>query len=104
MYKDLISYSLAQWVTHEQLATIADKVWTDWMSGQEWCVGREINTDNDGGYTDIVYWMSKDAADKAQEAMWNNPHAEAWYACYDMSSISSKGLTAQTTFKPDQHC
>ena len=98
MYKDLITYNLATWVTIEQLKELSQKVWTDRMSLQEGCVWREINSDAQDTYTDIVYWMSKEHAEKANKTMDTNPHAQAWMACYDMDSIKSTWLTAQATY------
>ena len=93
MYKDIISYTLAEWVTVEQLAAVAKKVLDDWMSKQEGFLGREINQDTDRQFVDIVSRASKDAADKANETMTDIPHAEQRYACYDMATISSSWVT-----------
>lgn len=98
MYKDLISYSLAAWVTQERLLKVAKEVWDSWMSKQAWCIKREIHTDADGQYTDIVYRESKEDAEKSNEDMANLPNADAWYACYDMATITSKWLTTQASF------
>ena len=93
MYKDLISYKLADGVSKEKLLTIANKIIESWMSKQEGFVKWEIHQDADtNGYTDIVYWENVEAAKKAEKDMGNIPNADAWYGCYKEGSISAKHL------------
>ena len=101
MYKDVISYRLAENVSEERLLDVADELLKNWMSKQEGFIKWEIHTDNDGGYTDIVYWESKDAAKKAEADMVNIPNAGDWFSCYEEGSISSRNLNQVATFNKD---
>ncbi len=98
MYKDLITYKLADEITHEHLLEVAQKVRDSRMSKQDWCLWREITTDSDGEFHDIVTWNSKEDAEKANTDMPNADHAQEWFACYDMSSIKSSGVTQKASF------
>ena len=93
MYKDLISYELADGVSKEKLLTIANKILESWMSKQEGFVKWEIHQDVDtDGYTDIVYWENVEAAKNAEKVMGNIPNVHEWYGCYKEGSISAKHL------------
>jgi len=93
MYKDLISYELADGVSKEKLLTIANKILESWMSKQEGFVKWEIHQDVDtDGYADIVYWENVEAAKKAEKDMGNIPNAHEWYGCFKEGSISAKHL------------
>ena len=98
MYKDVISYKLAESVSEDHLLRIAGDVLENWMSKQSGFVKWEIHRDSDGDYTDIVYWDSKDDAEKAQADMVNIPNAGDWFSCYEEGSISSKNLYQVATF------
>lgn len=98
MYKDVINYKLAEWVTPEHLYAVAQKVYDDWMIKQEWFIKREIHTDEDGEYFDLVYRASKEAMEKSNEAMADMPHSDERFWCYDMISINSKGISVQKSF------
>jgi len=98
MYKDVINYKLAEWVTQEHLMKVAKEVYDSWMSQQKWFVSRDIHTDEDGEYFDIVTRDSKASADKSNADMANVPHADARFGCYEMTSINSKGITVQGSF------
>ena len=89
MYKDIISYKLAKNVSEEHLLNIASNIVKNWMSKQLGFIKWEIHTNNDGGYTDVVYWKSKDDAKQAEANMINIPNANDWYSCYEKDSISS---------------
>ncbi len=97
MYKDLISYELADGVTEAQLHEVANNVYADWMKNQQGILGWEINKNSDGSYTDIVSWESKADAALSNDDMKNNSHSAAWMACYKMETIKSVNLTS--TFK-----
>ena len=99
MYKDVISYKLAEKISEDRLLEVAEAVLESWMSKQEGFVKWEIHRNSDGDYTDIVYWNSKDAADKAQADMVNIPNAGDWFSCYEEGSISSKNLYHVATFE-----
>ena len=66
MYKDIISYELAENTTQEQLLQIAKRIVNEWMKKQPGFMKWEIHTDNDGRYTDIVYWRSQEDAKKSR--------------------------------------
>ena len=76
MYKDIISYRLAKNVSEEHLLDVASDVFRNWMSKQTGLIGWEIHRSDDGGYTDIVYWESKDDAKEAEADMMNIPNAK----------------------------
>lgn len=98
MYKDLISYKLAENISEDHLLKIASDVLEDWMNKQPGFIKWEIHREGDGDYTDIVYWESDDAARKAEADMVNIPNAGDWFACYEEGSISSKHLYHVATF------
>ena len=98
MYKDLITYELAEKITEDYLISIAKQIINDWMKKQTGFISWEINTNSDGSYTDIVSWDSKEDAKKAEQEMANIPNAMDWFACYKEGSISSKNLTQVALF------
>lgn len=98
MYKDIISYELAEGITQEHLLKVAQQIVNDWMKKQPGFIKWEITMDKDGNYTDIVYWESKEAAKNAEKEMVNIPNAGDWFACYKQGTISSKNLTTVAEF------
>lgn len=98
MYKDIISYELAENVTEEHLMNVARKVYDDWMKEQPGFVKWQIHRGKDGSYTDIVYWMDEEDAKEAEKTMAGMPHSAEWYACYKPGSISSKNLHEMAEF------
>ena len=99
MYKDVISYKLAENTSEDRLLEVAGNVLENWMSKQAGFVRWEIYREGDGSYTDIVYWDSRDAAKRAEADMVNVPDASDWFSCYEEGSISSKNLYHVATFK-----
>lgn len=98
MYKDIITYELADNVTQAHLLKVAKQVVDKWMKKQAGFIKWEINTNNTGSYTDIVYWKSKEAAKTAEKEMANIPNAADWFACYKEGTISSKNLARIAEF------
>jgi len=98
MYKDIISYELADNTSKEHLIKIAKKIVTNWMINQPGFIKWEIHTNSDGGFSDIVYWKSKQDAKNAEKEMVNIPNIADWFACYKEGSISSKNLTSVIEF------
>lgn len=99
MYKDIISYRLAEGVTEKQLLEVAQTIIESWMSKQPGFIKWEIHASvNDEEYTDIVYWDSKEDAKKAETDMVNIPNAGEWYACYEQGSILSKNIELVSIF------
>lgn len=98
MYKDIITYELAENVTKEQLLKVAGQIVKDWMKKQPGFISWEINTNSNGSYTDIVSWESKEAAKASEKDMVNIPNAGDWYACYKQGSISSQNLSSLAVF------
>jgi len=98
MYKDIISYELADNITKEHLLKVAQQVFTDWMKNQKGFIKWEIHTDKEGNFTDIVYWQSKEDADLSTKDMANIPNAGDWYGCYKEGSIKSKNLSVVGSF------
>lgn len=98
MYKDVISYELAENVSQEHLIKVASQIVTDWMKNLTGFVKWEIHANADGSFTDLVYWESEQAAKNAEKEMVNIPNAGEWYACYKEGSITSKKLTLVAVF------
>lgn len=98
MYKDIITYELAENVTTEHLMDVAKKIVTDWMAHQEGFVKWEIHTNKNGSYTDIVYWQSEENAKLAEKSMATMPHAGDWFACYKEGSITSQNISKLASF------
>ena len=98
MFKDLITYELAEGITFDHLKTVAEKVHKDWMKNQQGFLGWEINENQNGSYTDIVSWESKAHADASNEKMANMPHGAEWMACYKMETISAVKLLSKAHF------
>jgi hypothetical protein len=92
MYKDIITYELAKDVSEEQLLTVAKKIVNSWMKNQKGFIKWEIHANNEGRYTDIVYWETAEDAKLAEKEMLTIPDAGEWYGCYKEGSISSKNL------------
>lgn len=92
MYKDIISYELADDVSTDHLFKIAKQIVNDWMRKQHGFVKWEIHENKSGGFTDIVYWKSEQDAKNSEKDMVNIPNAADWFACYKSSSVSSKKL------------
>ena len=98
MYKDIINYELADDCTKERLIEVGGQIVNDWMKKQPGFIKWEINQNNDGSFTDLVSWESKEAAKNAEKEMANIPNAPEWFACYKPGTISSTNLTLVTEF------
>jgi len=98
MYKDLISYELAENITKEHLLKVAQQVYNGWMKNQSGFIKWEICQTPEGGFTDVVHWESKEAADKATNEMANIPNGGDWFACYKEGTISSQKLSVFAEF------
>ncbi len=98
MYKDIISYELAEGKSQDDLLKVAGQIVNDWMKKQPGFIKWEINTNADGSYTDVVYWESKEAAKEAEKEMMNIPNAAEWFGCYKQGSITSKNLSLVAEF------
>ena len=98
MYKDIISYELAENITKEHLISVAKKVVNDWMKKQSGFIKWEITEHTNGSLIDIVYWETKEAAKEAEKEMVNIPNSSEWFGCYKQGSISSKNVTTVAEF------
>lgn len=98
MYKDLISYELADGVSEEQLLTIAGRIITEWMRDLKGFIAWEIHK-TDSGYTDVVYWETKEDAHNAEKKMAEIPNASEWYGCYKEGSIIGTKLVLLKRFE-----
>lgn len=98
MYKDIISYELAENVTKAHLINIAEKVVNNWMKKQAGFIKWEITENKDGSLVDIVYWKTKEDAKNAEKEMVNIPNANEWFGCYKQGSISSENLITIAEF------
>ena len=98
MYKDIITYELAENITIDDLKAIAKQIVNDWMKNQIGFISWEINTNSKGGYTDIVSWKSEKAAKLAEKEMVNITNAAAWYACYKEGTIKSINVASVAVY------
>lgn len=98
MYKDIISYALADGVTKEHLLKVAEEVVNGWMKKQSGFIKWEINSDKEGAFVDLVFWESKEAAKLAEKEMVNIPNASEWFGCYKQGSISSRNIDLIASF------
>ena len=98
MYQNVISYRLAENISGTHLLGVADDIAKSWMSKQPGFIKWEIHKNDDGGYTDIVYWNSETDSKKSGADMANIPNANNWYACYEKDSMSCKNLSRLATF------
>lgn len=98
MYKDIITYELAEGITKDQLIEVAQDIIENWMKNLSGFISWEIHNSEDGKYTDIVSWASKVDAKNAELEMMKIPNAGAWFACYKEGSIISKALKSVKKF------
>ena len=98
MYKDIITYELADGITEEHLKKVAIQILEEWMEKLPGFVSWELNKSGDDKYVDIVCWESKEAAMSANREMANIPNAGEWYACYKKESISAQNITTVAAF------
>lgn len=99
MYKDIISYELAENVSVNKLLETSKKVVTSWMSKQKGFIKWEIHQDKNNEFIDIVYWESEKDAKTAEKEMGNIPNASDWFSCYKEGSISSKNIKTIGSFQ-----
>ncbi|MCI5054488.1 MAG: hypothetical protein MRY83_00120 [Flavobacteriales bacterium] len=92
MYKDIISYEIAENVTKEHLLRIAEQIVNEWMKNLPGFLSWEIHENVDGTFSDVVNWQSEENAKHAEKEMVNIPNAGEWYACYKPGSITTKKL------------
>lgn len=98
MYKDIITYELADTVTEENLLTVAKQIIDSWMKNQSGFIKWEIHKNSDESYTDIVYWESQADAKNAEKTMGNIPNANDWFSCYKEGTITSQNLSLISDF------
>ncbi len=98
MYKDIISYKLADGISKEHLLEVAQNIIDNWMKNLPGFISWEIHNDEEGRYTDIVSWASKVEAKNAELEMMNIPNAGEWFACYKEGSIQSKAMKSIKKF------
>lgn len=98
MYRDIITYELAEGVSEEQLLEVAKTVIESWMKNLKGFEKWEIHKNKEGSYTDIVYWASEEDAKEAEKEMMSIPNAVEWFACYKPETISSKNIRLLKSF------
>ena len=100
MFKDIITYELDDGIDEAHLLKIAGEIIKSWMSKQAGFIQWDIHKDAIGdGYTDIVYWETREAAQEAEQQMGNIPNAIDWFSCYKEGSIASQNLAQIGSFK-----
>jgi hypothetical protein len=99
MYKDIISYQLAEGIDQQHLLNVASDIIDSWMSKQAGFIRWDIHKNaSDNSYTDIVYWESEKDAKNSEKEMMNIPNAGDWFACYKEGSITSQNLHQVASF------
>ncbi len=98
MFKDIISYELAESVTEKHLLEVAKRVHEGWMQHQAGFVKWEIHKNKNGSYSDIVYWESEEAMKNAEKEMANVPNAGEWFGCYKEGTIKGEKLSLVVSF------
>lgn len=98
MYKDVITYELAEGITRDHLIEVAQDIIENWMKNLSGFISWEIHNSEDGKYTDIVSWASKVDAKNAELEMMKIPNVGAWFACYKEGSIISTALKSVKKF------
>ncbi len=100
MFKDIITYELNDGIDEAHLLKVASEIIESWMNKQPGFIQWDIHKDAIGdGYTDIVYWESREAAQQAEQQMGNIPNAADWFSCYKEGSIGSQNLKQIGSFK-----
>ena len=98
MYKDIITYELAENITEDQLLAVASRIIEEWMRELDGFQKWEIHKMKDGTYTDIVYWETMEDAKSAEAEMMKIPNAAEWYGCYKQGTIKGSGATLLANF------
>lgn len=98
MYRDIITYQLADNITKEHLIKVAQEVHSNWMKDQAGFISWEIHENKDGSFTDIVTWESEEAVKKSHDNMGNISNSREWFACYKEGTIGSKFITQVAKF------
>jgi len=100
MFKDIITYELDDGIDESHLLKIAGEIIENWMSKQPGFIQWDIHRDSIGdGYTDIIYWETREAAQEAEQQMGNIPNAADWFSCYKEGTIGSQNLEQLGSFK-----
>lgn len=92
MYKDIISYKLADHVDKNQLLKIASRIHDEWMRYQDGFIHWEIHHEVDRSFIDIVTWKDRESAKKAESKMTEISNAGEWFGCYEEGSIKSNNV------------
>jgi len=98
MYRDIITYELAEGVTHQHLLEVAQKTHDTWMQKLPGFVSWEIHTNKQATYTDIVTWKSREDAQHAETQMQGNEALLAWFGCYKPETIQAQNLVEVKKF------
>lgn len=101
MYKDVISYQLADGISQTHLLKVAGDIIESWMNKQPGFIRWEIHKDTSDTetYTDIVFWQSEQDAKNSEKEMANMPNAGDWFACYKEDSINNHNLQQVGSFE-----
>ena len=98
MFVDVIRYQLANGISEDFLRDSAKDILETWMKEQEGFLGWDIGKTEDG-YTDLVFWRSKEDAEIATENMKDIPADHNWMKCYDFSTVKSEKIQNLMSFK-----
>ncbi len=92
MYKDFISYKLAEGISKEHLLKITTRIGKEWLKKQKGFVSWTINEEKDGSFIDLVCWQSKEHAKVAKKNMQNIKKIEEWCHCYKKNRTQTKNV------------
>ena len=98
MYKDIITYRLAENFSEDRLLKVAQDIIDNWMKKLPGFESWEICKNENGDYTDIVCWKDKASAKAAEKEMMNIPNASEWMSCYEKGSIKSQNTSVIQKF------
>jgi hypothetical protein len=84
MYVMLAPARLKSGVDETTMLAASDKFESDFVSKQKGIIRRHLLKDSKGGYADLVFFESKEAADKVIEAEMTSPECALFFSLLEM--------------------
>ena len=84
MYVMLAPARLKAHVDEATMLAASDKFDADFVRKQPGIIGRHLLKDGKGGYADLVFFTSKEAADKVIEAEMTSPDCAVFFSLLEM--------------------
>ena len=94
---ETVSYKLAAGVANDAFLK-ASEVMTRWVSRQSGLQYRSLSQKDDGSWLDIVYWNTKEDAEKAGESFRQEMIATDFYMMIDPGSVEMAYSAVATYF------